>query len=540
MSSISSLSKMVSALMSSQQALNTTAHNLTNVDTEGYVRQQVMFNDSTYSTIGQNAISTLSVGMGVDIDSIYQVRDIFLDQSYREEIGRMGFYEAQAEAVNEIETILGETEGEAFSEIMDDLWTSINELAKQPDGLETRANFIQNAVVFVEKANLIMEQINDYQSNMNGQVETMVDRINEIGAEIDSLNDTIRKEELTGGNANDYRDQRNLLLDELSGLVNTSYREGSDGTVYVNIENVPFVISGSYFEMGLTQSEPLSDLVEPYWPHLDTTVFNSNNPTGPEYDNDIGELKGLIMARGSRQANYTDMATEDSYESIESSVIMQAQAQFDNLIHGVVTMVNNLVSPNTDTDPAYLDTANAPYGLDGSQGTEVFVRKYVTRYDETTGEYIEEDPDNPNTLYSAGNIEVNSDLLADYDLLCLSVTSGYDGDTTIIQSILDGWDAEFSTLEPGSTGEMDFTEYYNAFIGSIGNIGSVATAQVENQSLMSTQIDNQRLALIGVSSDEELGNMMKYQHAYNAASRVLTVMDSMLEQVVTSLGVVGR
>ncbi len=71
-------------------------------------------------------------------------------------------------------------------------------------------------------------------------------------------------------------------------------------------------------------------------------------------------------------------------------------------------------------------------------------------------------------------------------------------------------------------------------------MGYIATSQMENQDLMSTQIDNQRNMLMGVSSDEELGNMMKYQHAYNAASRVVTVVDQMIEQIVTSLGLVGR
>lgn len=544
MPSMSSLSTVISALKSSQTALNTTAHNLTNIETEGYVRQQVLFNESNYQTYGTNAVTSLSVGSGIDVDAIRQVRDIFLDQSYREESGRMGYYSAQADAVAEIETILGETEGEAFSTMMDNLWESINELSKHPEGLETRGSFIQNAVVFVEKANLIMEQIDDYQTNLNAEIISNVDRINEIGQSIDELNDQISKAEVSGANANDYRDQRNLLLDELSGMVNITYREEADHTVMVNIENVPFVIKGLSYEMDVTQAEPFSDLVVPNWPHLDREVFNTADPVGPAYDNDIGSLKGMVLARGTRSADYTDLADEDVYENeIEGSIVMQAQAQFDNLIHGIVTMVNDLVAPNTATDPAYLDTASAPFGLDGSQGNEVFVRKYMDRYDETsvpTGQFNEEDPTNIYSLYSAGNIEVNPDILANFNLIALSSVDGSDGDNTVVETMLEAWDATFSSLEPEASSAMNFKDYYIGFVGNLGSIGNVATSQMENQELMSTQIDNQRTSLTGVSSDEELGNMMKYQHAYNAAARVVTVVDSMIEQVVTSLGKVGR
>ena len=541
MSSLGSLSSAVSALMSSQTALNTTAHNLSNVDTKGYVRQQVLLEETNYSHIGLNGRSYMSVGTGTDVEQIRQVRDIFLDSSYREETGRMGFYEAQAEAVEEIETILGETEGEAFSVLLNNFWESLNELEKNPEGLETRASFVQNSVALVERSELIMEQLNDYQNNMNTEIINNVARINEIGHEIDVLNDAVTRAELSGGNANDFRDARNLLVDELSSYVDISYREDADGGLWVSIENVPFVISGNFYEMSTTQAEPFSAIQVPYWEHLGTEVFNLNNPVGPEYENDIGNLKGMVIAVGTREANYTDLQNQTVYEDeVQQSVVMQAQAQFDNLIHGIVTMINDIFSPNTAGAPAFLDAANAPYGLDGTQGIEIFVRKSMDRYDAGTGEYNVEDPANDYSLYSAGNIKVNPDVLADYDLIALSSIDGYYGDTSVIDKVLKAWEDPSLYLEPGSTSIMNFSDYYTEFIGDIGGIGSVANQQVENQDLMSVQIDNQRQQLIGVSSDEEMGNMMKYQHAYNAAARVVTVVDQMMEQIVTSLGLVGR
>ncbi len=541
MSSIGSLSTALSALRASESALNTTAHNLTNVNTDGYVRQQVLIKESNYIHIGNSGTSTMSVGLGTDIQSIRQVRDIFLDQSYREESGRQGFYEATATAIDEIETILGETEGESFSKILDDLWTSINELSKHPDGLETRGSFVQNAVIFVEKANLIMNQLNDYQRNVNTEITDQINRINTIGKEINMLNDTISKAELAGGNANDFRDLRNKLLDELSTMVSVKYREDKDGALLVSIENVPFVIKGDYVPMGTMQAEPFSMLIRPSWPHLNEPVFNFDNPIGPQYDNDVGKLKGLILARGTRSANYLDLSDVNVYnEDIKESAIMSAQSQFDNLIHGIVTMINDTVAPNLPGPPPELDTANAPYGLNGTQGDEIFSRKFMPRYDAVTGEYNEEDQANAYSLYSAGNLMINPDILTDYNRIALSQNLGYDGDSQVASSLLEKWDASFSTLEPGTTGAMSFREYYTGFVGNLGNLGYTAKNQTENQQLMATQINNQRNTLTGVSSDEELGNMMKYQHAYNAASRVVTTVDRMIEQIVTSLGIVGR
>jgi len=548
MSSISSLSAAVSALMSSQSALNTTAHNLANINTTGYVRQQVLYKDSSYINKGYNATTGFYVGLGVDVQSIRQVRDQFLDQAFRQENSRQGFYSAQNTAIEEIETILGETEGESFSDVLNDLWVSINELSKNPDGLETRGSLVQNAVLFVNRANLIMDQLTEYQDNMNTEIMDMVNEINRIGEQINDLNGIIVKQELGGGNANDYRDQRNLLLDQLSTMVDITYKEDTKGNVMVQIEGTEFVTLGSFHKMEIAPAAPLSPLVKPVWSHLSSTnndVFDFNVPVSTERDNDKGKLKGLLLSRGTKPANWTDMQNATTYKNeIKPSIIMNAQAQFDNLIHGVVTMINDIIAPNIEVvpntiPPTYeLDTANAPYGLDGSQGVELFVRKSMDRY--TAGIYNEEDPSNWHSLYSAGNIEINQAILEDYDKICLSGSVSDLSDNRYIQTIIDKWQEPTLKIEPGLSTLLDFNEYYNDYISGIGNAGNATYNKVSNQQLMTMQINNQRSARMEVSSDEELSNMIKYQHAYNAAAKVVTVLDQMMEQVVTSTGLVGR
>ncbi len=547
MSTIAALSRAVSGLMANQAALNTTAHNLTNVNTPGYVRQQVLMRDSNYIKIGESATSFSQVGLGTDVQTIRQVRDQFLDLAYRDENGRFGFYSSQAQSIEEIENILGETEGEAFSQILNDLWESMNELSKHPEGLETRGSFVQNAVLFVEKSNLIMKQLNEYQTNINNEISEKVNRINEIGEEIFELNKIIVTEEANGGNANDYRDRRNTLIDELSYIVDISAKEDLQGNVLISIENVPFVTVGEAWKLGTVQAEDFSQLIDPYWPHLSTVgppaithkLFNFDNPVGAQYDNNKGELKGLMISRGTRVANYTDLQNQTTYEDeVESSTIMTVQAQFDNLIHGIVTMINDAMSPVVGGPPGTMDP-NAPYGLNGTQGVEFFTRTYMDRYD-GLGNYNPEDPANEYSLYSAGNIQVNPDILVDYNKISLSLNLGVNGDSSVVQDMLSKWQEPFSVLEPGTSSNYNFTDYYNSFISNVGNMGNSINNQMENQDILTTQIDNQRSQLMGVSTDEELSNMMKYQHAYNASARVVTVLDQMIGRIIDQTGLVGR
>ncbi|TCT14014.1 flagellar hook-associated protein 1 FlgK [Natranaerovirga pectinivora] len=532
MASIGSLSRAVSGLMANQRALNATAHNLSNVDTQGFVRQQVLFKDSSYVGIGNN----FQVGLGTDIQSLRQVRDIFLDRAYRDEAGRLGFYDSKYQAVAELEIVFGEIGGESFSTVLDDLWKSINELSKHPEGLETRGTFVQSATMFINRVNLISNQMNDYQMNLNTQVVDMVKEINGLGDTIHQLNEAICKYEAYGDNANDLRDQRNNALDRLSYLVDITYREDATGKVSVNIEGMNFVSNGRVSHLGLEQAEPNSPMVKPVWKEYDKDLFSFHKEIKPENDNDKGALKGLLLARGTRAANYTDLENAEHYnKNIKPSVVMNAQAQFDKLVNGIVTLINDTLAPNKD---GVLDD-EAPYGLDGSRGTEIFKRQHYNRYD-ADGNVIGTDNTDIYTLYTSGNIIVNPAILQDYDKIALSKVNGAIGDNSIIEKLINNWNKPFGALEPGATSQMNFNEYYASFISGLGNTGNLAINMQKNQQIMVNQIDNQRSQLMGVSSDEELGNMMKYQHAYNANAKVVNAIDEMMEHIITRVGIVGR
>lgn len=576
MASFGSLHIGVSGLNVSQAALNVTSHNLANVDTKGYVRQQAVLTDFHYFKWGESHLSSMQRGLGANFAEVKQVRDTFLDQAYRQEIGRQAFYESQYQAIEEIEGLFGELEGVRFQNSMKEFWEAMQEISREPDNIVARASFIQTAVSFVERADNIFNQMNDYQINLNTKIVDHVNRINEIGDEVRELNIKIRHYESTGvEKANDLRDNRNLLLDELSQMVQITYKENPAGIVTVNVEGVPFVTEDLVYHMETTQISEDSQMLKPIWfAHGYVDVFNMDRPPSSMNDTDIGSLKGLLLARGHKQTNYTDIPVRDRYEteaqyqdavaiynnSINPSVMMTVQAQFDQLIHGIVTMVNDTLCPNKEVTQVFadgstrrikiLDEENASVGMDPQKtvGEALFSRKSTPRYTEyqdiqiESGEtirarvYIEEDPTDNYSLFTLGEIEVNPNILKNNSYLPLYKNNGTgEYDIEMTQRLLSNWQKPFATISPNTLTSNNVNDYYISFISELANRGEQVHTISMNQISMVTSIDNKRSEVTGVSSDEELTNLIKFQHSYNAAARYINVVSEMLEHIILSM-----
>lgn len=208
---MASLSRVISGLNASQTGLEVTGHNLANANTAGYVRQQVLQNDSFYMVVGRNGKDLLSVGAGTDVTEIRQIRDEFLDKAYRTQISSQQFYKVQYDAVMEIETILGEVDGESFSGVLRDFWGQLQNLSTAPQDQSIRTQFIQSASVLVDKVNYIDEKLTDYQNSLNLQIKEAVGRINYLAEGIKELNEKISKYEIGGDRANDLRDRKSVV-----------------------------------------------------------------------------------------------------------------------------------------------------------------------------------------------------------------------------------------------------------------------------------------------------------------------------------------
>lgn len=586
-----------SGLRAAQDSINTTAHNLSNINTTGYTRQQITYNDSNYFTIGSNGLGNLQYGIGVDLTEIRRVRDEYLDRSYRTESGRTAFYESQYEAVEEVETLFDEMDGITLKSAIDDLWSALNEVAKNPGSTVTRTELVQTGKEFIDRATAIYDGLSKYQSMLNTKISNTVDRINELGQTVKDLNDQISAIEASGENANDLRDERDSALDELGALAKITCEEDSNNKVNITLEGVPFLAGNTLYTMSTVEIEG-SDIVTPIWPQMSgRNVFLFNEEFNSINNNDIGELKGLLLARGNvagadyrdvpvepEKDDYTDVngnfdeaaynAAYDSYKQdvkyynsyIDESVILTTMAGLDKLVNGMVTAINDVLCPekastedytvldengNAMTIPAgttILDMDKTSYGMDGETvGVELFSRTYTDRYikyeleqplaDGTKYIYVHNDRNSfgNESLYTLGNLEINDTVLQDYQTLPLGTKQkGEDFDKA--EELLDLWSVEFAALNPTKYAKENFQSFYNSLVSETANRGEVLKNMVDYQQAMTDEIESKRNEMVSVSSDEELTNLIRFQNAYNASSRYINVVDEMLEHIVTRLG----
>lgn len=630
-------------LKTAQTALNTTAHNLSNINTSGYTRQQVTFSDTQYVRVNtSDKVSSPDYGLGVAVSEVRRIRDQFIDQAYRNENSRLGFYESQYKAIEEIEDQFGEMQGVTYESYLINLYNSVNELAKNPTSTVARSSLIQNATAFIEKSENVYKGLKDYQTTLNTQVKNMVDSINKLGDKIYTLNKKISKIESTGiEDANDLRDERDAAIDELSKYIDITYYENDSKEVVISAEGIPFITMGELAKMDTRVVEG-TNLVIPTWPGYERDVYDLSTEASNVDETDKGELKGLLIARGNMVVDYTvvpeapsssdyDMSTADgraAYQEaynkyskaqeyyntyIEPSAILSAMAGFDKLVNGIVEKINNILCPEksevrnnpymapdgteiqadiytynsvsqqvlfdrygrevTGTDNgdgtysfssgeklymsfggaevpvdsytySMLDMDKTGYGMDDDKtvGTELFSRKGTDRYIKTTDNsgktiYIRNNLNETDyeSLYKLGNLQINPEAAQNVGKIPLSTVQGKE-DFDRAKELVDAWDEKFASLNPDTYAKSDFMTFYNNFIGEYATLGKALGNYVSNQTTMVDGYDNQRLQSEGVSSDEELEKMIKYQQAYNAASRYVNVVNQMLEHLVTSLG----
>ena len=645
-----------SGLRSAQNAINTSANNLANVNTTGYVRQQVLFADKHYNTFGYAAVGTQKAGLGVGIGDIVHARDVFLDKTYRMEAGRQSYYSAYYNAIDEVQSLYQELEGTAFKDVLmgtgnerdtnSSLWSAFEMLAEDPSDATNQSLVIQRSNLLLTRASAIYSSLSTYQSQINIQISNDIDRVNELGKQIYKLNLEIQSIEGAGvETAYDLRDARDNALDELGSLVNMSYSEDATGVVTVKLEGQYFVDEAHFYEVG-KQVDRATGYVNAYWPYLSneangqyTNLFDFSKPISSEYNTDIGEIKALIQARGDGIKNfaYLEGADPETYaNTIGMSVMEEAEAQLDVLIHGIATQINDILAPNTrasfsvrteNADGTYsiteyknikvLDVDSCRLGSDLQiPPRELFTRvgaperytevtdtngktwyiyneediydcKTVTLsgkeyqiWDETKGngyftridyaaddtplrseegpyeqwttkdnqKYIKQfisgkayyvlNPDyalDTSTQYTLSSLGVNDDLENQVDLFPHLTKDTHEIDYGMGAQMSDLWTTKSLKIYPGSAATFSFSEYYTEMIGGIATAGSTYESTANTLESSVSAVDNKRLQITGVSTDEELASMIKYQNAYNAASRYIQTVSDMLELLVSGL-----
>jgi flagellar hook-associated protein 1 FlgK len=450
------------ALHAQQAGLDVTNHNVANANTPGFSRQRVHIVATTpFSEPGLNRPGGPGqLGTGAVAQSIRRIRDIFVDLQYRTEVGAGAQAQVTQDALEEIEVILNEPSDTGVQNLLQEFFQSWQDLANSPADGAARAAVIQQATALAEAFNRASVRLTAVQADLNSQILPRVDRINQISAQIDDLNRQIVQVEVTGQNANDHRDTRDALLDELSKLVPITVTENPTGSINVSINGHNLVSLGNVETLTTTPTGAGGMLQVRFG--SDSSLVNITS----------GELKGLIDTRDITVPGYL--------------------AQLDTIASNLITAVNAVHTTG--------------YGLDNVTGRPFF------------------------SGTSAATMAVDAVIAADPQRIATAAAANQPGDSSIALAI-----AQLRTTMASPPESA-----YASLIATLGVDSRNAQDKVANQETLVQLLSRRREDVSGVSLDEEATNMIRFQRAYEAAARLMTAFDEMLDTLVNRTGIVGR
>jgi flagellar hook-associated protein 1 FlgK len=487
------------SLYAQQASLNTVGHNIANAGTEGYSRQRVNLvtlvpAGEVYGSRGKN-----QAGSGVAVGSITRARDAFTDRQLWKESSTLGYSQTSSEALSRIEQIFSEPSDTGVQTVLNQFWSAWQTLAANASDSGARAAVAQRGVALVNAIRHAARQLKDTVENINTSIALDVDKINQITASIYKLNEQIAFTEVGGkDHANDLRDSRDLLVDQLAKLVNISVQEDS---------------AGKYMITSVTDAESLTLVGPSVYTKLDTEITSD-----PTYDYQVtnvivadtgkkvafanGEVKAYIDSRDSEQTGIFAYLT--SLESISKFLLTDF-----NAVHRAGHGTDNIAGRNFFGDCAI------DYSKDYSTATP------------PSGNWINELMVNPNITDSSAGLAI----------IAAKTTSGNNnaaGDNAILL-------ANCLKTDPSHTlGDVSLDAFYTSLIGALGIQAQDAQRLRTNQQTVVDHLANLRSSISGVNMDEEMIDMIRFQEGYNAAARVLTAMDEMLDKLINGTGIVGR
>ena len=332
-----------------------------------------------------------------------------------------------------------------------------------------------------------------------------------------------------------------------------------------------FVKGERCFEIML-QTDEATGFHTPFWPQNATymvlddgsreynidgaEVFDLEREISADLNTDIGGLKAILLARGDHRADYSDV--EKDYSAVSESAIMNIQAEFDQLMHNVATKVNEILATAAGVTQGNLTLAdgtvleNVSYCEDDVDGymrkedgspIQMFAKITTDAYSKVTGAdgkeywvYNEEDFARQETLYTLKNLQIDQDLKQAPSSLSFMMPDG-SVDNTTAEALKDAFTEEAYTLNPEVKKTTSFLDYYNDLVSQVANTAYVSRSIFVNQENTVESTLSARDQIVGVSSDEELSNMIKFQNAFNASSRYINAISEMLAHIINTLGV---
>ena len=564
-----------SALFANQKALDVTSHNVANANTKGYTREEVIFkaNAPSMGITTSSGYSTGQIGSGVSIEDIERVRNMFLDSQFRNESQQSGEWDIKNQILTAVQEIFNEPSDSGITTVLSDFFDSLQELSKNPQSNDVRSLVRQNAVSLTDTVNNLYNQLSDQKEQAVFNIKTDVTQINSLAKQIGNLDDQIYKFETTGNEANDLRDQRDSLVDQLSALANVKAYETSNGQYRIDIGgralvngNVSYDIE--YADNGSDITKP-SDVIK--WQDDGSGVDIQGGEIQGLFDMVYGDNSGLKgipyymdqlddfaynFAKSFNEVHkqgYTLNSTEDHPIAGTDFFDMKTATDEDHKgyakIFGISSIISdpvsglNMIAASGTGEPGNNENALKLAAL--STDTTVFEDDIQNvKYDGAAETVTITLRDNIDTSSLAGakvkidgaDIDITADEIKN-NTITLSVAGSPDeiaiSGVKYTNGLVSDDDPESITLNagsyqaPGKSGT--FGDRINSIISGLGVDGQQADSMSSNQDNLVKQVNSLRAQTSGVSLDEEMTNLIKYQHSYQAAAKIISTIDNMLD-----------
>lgn len=450
------------SLLANQTALLVISHNIANVNTPGYARQEAVFAeaDPENSSPGQ-------IGRGVTVTGIKKYFDRFIDFQMKSESQNYGRLNSEKDALKRIEMIFSDQDNIGINNAIDQFFNTLQDLSNNPQGTAERTNLLakgQNLASAINKAYTNLEQVgNDLNKDLSGNIT----EINKISSDIAMLNDKISKAEISGMQANDFRDQRSELLKKMSEMIDVNYYEDNLGQLTVMVGGkspvVEARISRSLVAVTNTNNSGMYDV---------GFEIGSNNVVNITNDITNGSVKGILNQRDVTIPEY-----KDDLNKLAAAITDQINGQ-----HQV------------------------GYGLDGTTGNLFF-----TAYSS---------PGNAASEMSVAISDTNK-------IAASSSSSSLPGDNTNALLM-----SEIQSSLVLNNGGSTFNTFYRSMVERVGVQSSNAQGDFKIQTVVQNQLDNIRESISGVSLDEETANLIKYQQAFQASAKLITLSDDLMNIII--------
>jgi flagellar hook-associated protein 1 FlgK len=469
-STFNGLNIALSAVQAEQRSLDTTSHNIANASTDGYSRQV----SDLAAKPGLGALSVWGmiipgqVGQGVQVADVTRIRDQFNDNNLRANYSTQGEADVRQTTWQGIESALPEPGDNGLQAAMSNFWTAVQNVSTNPEDTGARQALAQSAQALGQSFATASNALSSQRADVDTQANAMVAQVNADATQIAHLNTAIGKLQAVGQNPNDLLDARDKLVDELSTLGNTSTTPGANGVVTVTFGGV--VIVDPSTATGLPATMPTR------------TTFNPGYGTTPTVASGLtgGQLKGLLDA-------YTTTLNPAAAGSIP--------AKLDQLAISIHDAVNT--------------QQEAGFDKNGTAGVALFAGAAIT---------------------SASQLAVNPAIVSDPSLIAASSTAaGAPGDSSNMLAL---FGIRSATSPTGSTLGSTFDDFYSGMVSGMGLAAQTATRDVSTSDTVVNTLEDRRSQVSGVSLDEEMTNLVKFQHAYSAAGRAMSTLNDMLDTLV--------